>query len=173
VLVDAEGDYTTRADRAAKRLQLIDAITQNLPDDLKPDLLHRDARLVEIFTWGKYPFEFAHFSDARLADAILAVAGKPHPGGRSGLIQAINNQRTLDPTPNIEDAWKKSGVRKVQLAEQLWPLLERRVRRAITEGTQGPPIMRAVVRAYQLSVLSPRANMALRRHSSARGRANR
>lgn len=169
VLVDAEGNYTTRADRSAQRQRLMTAITQDLPDDLKPDLMHRDARLVEIFTWGKYPFEFAHFSDSCLADAMLALAGVPHPRGRSGLIEAINKQRTLDPTPDIEEAWKRSGIRKVQLAEQLWPRLERRVRRAIAEGTQGPPIMRAVVRAYQLSLLSPRANMALRRHPRPRG----
>ncbi|GAA3260979.1 hypothetical protein ACFO1B_55475 [Dactylosporangium siamense] len=163
VLTDAENRYATRSDRAYQRKLLLDSVTNELPKDLRRDLYHPRSRFVEIVTWGRLPFEFAHFSDSRLADALLRAAGAPHPGGRSALIQAINIQRTRDPTPNINDAWRKSGVSKVQLADAVWPLLQKRIEGAIRRGEKGPPIMSAILRAYQLATLSYRRTIALSR----------
>ncbi len=118
---------------------------------------------MEIRTWGRYPFEFAHFTDEQLADAILRSTPRQHPRGRAGLIAAINLQRTLDPTPNIEDAWRQSGVGKLKLAEATWPLLEQRIKRAIARGNHGPPIMAAALRAYELAMISYQQNVVLRR----------
>jgi hypothetical protein len=58
-----------------------------VPKDLRSDYYvnTRRARIVEIRTWGKLPFEFAHFTDAELADAILKAAQTPHPRGRAYL----------------------------------------------------------------------------------------
>jgi hypothetical protein len=164
VLADAENLYATAADRRLQRRLLLDSIAETLPKDLRRDLYTRSARIVEILTWGKQPFEFAHFTDAQLADALLARSGKTHPQGRPALIQSINKQRTLDPTPDIDDAWKASGVSKSDLADQLWPLLAARIERAIRQETNGPPIMKGMLRAYELAMLSYRGNMSLRRH---------
>ena len=119
---------------------------------------------MEIMTWGKLPFEFAHFTDRQLADALLSRSSKSHPRGRAGLIHSINMQRTADPSPDIDDAWKQSGVSKLELADALWPLLNARIERAIERGTMGPPIMKGVIRAYELALLSYRRSMSLRRH---------
>lgn len=87
-----------------------------------------------------------------------------HPKGRDALIQSIPRQRTVDPSPDIDDAWKKSGVHKIDLADELWPLLEARIERAITQGTSGPPVMKAMLRAYELAMLSYQLSMSVRRH---------
>ncbi len=164
VLTDAENKYATAKDRRNERKLLLDSITATLPKDLRPDLYTKEAQIVEIVTWGKYPFEFAHFTDAQLADALLMRAATPHPKGRDALVRSIHQQRTLDSSPNIDDAWKKSGVSKLDLADELWPLLEARIERAISQGTSGPPVMKAMLRAYELAMVSYQLNMSVRRH---------
>ena len=146
VLTDAENKFATAADRRRQRKLLLDSITAGLPKDLRGDLYTRGpngARIVEIMTWGKLPFEFAHFTDNQLADGLITLAASGPPGGRSGLIHRIDHQRTVDASPNITDAWPRSGVGKVALAEAMWPLLEARIERAIARRTAGPPVMKA------------------------------
>ena len=84
---------------------------------------------MDIGTWGKPPFEFAHFTDRELADAMLGIAKAPHPQGRDRLVQNLHMQRTRDPEPNVENVWKRgrwpvSGLDRTYLAEALWPILE-------------------------------------------------
>jgi hypothetical protein len=165
VLTDAENKYRDATERRRQRLLLLNSITAAVPNDLKADLYQygRLARIVEIRTWGKYPFEFAHFTDEQLADGILSVTTRHHPGGRTALVTAIRQQRTVDPSPNISDAWRHSGVSKLQLAEALWTRLEKRIKRAIGAVDQGPPIMAAALRAYELASLSYGRSTVLRR----------
>ena len=163
VLTDAENKYKTPKDRREQRKLLLDSIAGPLPKDLRPDLYTRGARIVEIMTWGKFPWEFAHFTDAHLADAMLQAAGTPYPKGRVALINNIHLQR-ISSSPNIQDAWKRSGVSKPDLADALWPRLEARIERAIEKGTTGPPVMKAMLRAYNLAMLSYKRNMSVRRH---------
>src|SRR5687768_3234267 len=91
VLVDAERRYADRAMRADQRKLLLDAIAAALPKDLRGDLYGRDARIVEILTWGKLPFEFAHFTDLRLAAALERAARTPYPSGPTALVTDIRN----------------------------------------------------------------------------------
>ena len=126
---------------------------------------------MDIVTWGHLPFEFAHFTDRELADTMLGIAKSPHPQGRDQLIRNLGMLRIHDHEPNVEKVWKRgrwpgSGLDKVQLAEALWPVLERKVKRAIRRGTAGPPVMRACMRAYEMLSLSERVPVALRRHSA-------
>lgn len=166
VLTDAENKFKTLANRAHQRRVLINSIAGRLPADLRPDLYLPTAQIVEIMTWGKLPFEFAHFSNRVLADAMESVAAFPHPTGRADLLRAIEMQRTRDPTPDIEDAaWNRSRITKVRLADALWPRLEARIERAIAAQTTGPPVMKAMLRAHELAMLSYRLHMSLRRHS--------
>ena len=152
--------------RDEQRKKLLDSVTKHLPEDLRPDLYLESSGVVEIMTWGQYPWEFAHFTDEELADALIALSPTSHPGGRNKLIASINAQRTKDPSPDIEDAWKKSGVKKLALAEKLWPLLESQIRDAISKGEQGPPVMQAVLRARHLGFLNYGVRMGLKRHTS-------
>jgi hypothetical protein len=166
VLADAENDYATLADQRRQRKLLLDSIAQEIPSDLRRDLYNnsRRGRLVEIKTWGKFPFEFAHFTDAQLAEALQSIAGAPHPGGRPGLIAAIRRER-LTSSPNIDDVnWRGRGrISKPDLADAMWPVLERRIKRAIKRGHKGPAIMQAAIRAYEMATVSWRVSTMLTR----------
>lgn len=162
VLTDAENKYGNRKERRRQRLLLLDSITQSLPNDLKSDYFGRSANVVEIRTWGRLPFEFAHFSDAQLARAMLSASTRTFPGGQSALEQALNRERRSS-SPNVKDAWPASGISKVELANAMWPLIERRVKAASSRGTKGPPIMAGALRAYEFGVRYAGRNVALRR----------
>jgi hypothetical protein len=166
VLVDAENKYKTPADRQKQRKLLLKSLTQNIPAGIRGDLggYRLKTRAVEIRTWGRLPFEFAHFTDGQLADAMLKVARRPHPGGRATLAGLINAER-LGSYPNVERiGWPGRGaISKPDLADATWPLLETRIRSAITKGHRGPPIMKAVLRAYEMASPSFRSSVVLRR----------
>jgi len=163
VLTDAENRYKSPADRRKERRLLLDSIATPLPPDLRADLYTKGARIVEIMTWGTLPWEFAHFTDAQLADALLRVADSSFPNGRTALIHNVHLQR-MSNSPNIQKAWKRSGVSKPDLADTLWPLIKARIERAIEKGTTGPPVMKAMLRAHELASLSYGLNMSLRRY---------
>ncbi len=168
VLTDAENKYETVADRRRQRKLLLDSLTVNVPPDLRRDLYtdRRRDRVVEIKTWGKWPFEFAHFTDRQLANALSSVAQAPHPDGQAGLISQIHTER-LTASPDIAAVgWRGRGtIRKPELANALWPLLEARIKRAVERGTAGPPVMQGVLRAYEMAMVSYGVSRALRRHT--------
>ena len=169
VLTDAENKFATQAKRAKQRKLLLDSITRGVPGDLRQDLYTRGARIVEILTWGQYPFEFAHFNDHQIADGLLSLASTRYLGGRSSLIARVATERSSQ-SPNVGDIWPTSGIAhlKVSLAEELWALLEKRIETAIRRGTKGPPVMKAAVRAYELAMLSYQRNMSVRRSRDGR-----
>ena len=170
VMTDAENKYRTAADRRYQRKLLLASLTKNVPSDLRSDyyINTRRVRIVDIVTWGKLPFEFAHFTDRELADAMLGITKAPHPQGRDRLVQNLHQQRTRAPEPNVENVWKRgrwpgSGLAKTDLAEALWPILERKINDAIQRGTPGPPVMRACMRAYEMMAVSEKVSIMLRR----------
>lgn len=171
VLTDAENKYSSAALRREQRRLLLDSITYALPNDLKADYYGRSAHVVEIRTWGKLPFEFAHFRDQQLATAILDASSRTHPGGQAALQRALSLQRG-SPSPNVEKAWKNSGVDKVDLANAMWPLLEKRIKAAMANGTKGPPIMAGALRAYELAHRYYGRTIALRRRKRRRASAS-
>jgi hypothetical protein len=167
VLVDAEGKYRTPAKRAKHRRVLLDAVCASVPADLRGDLYGSDANIVEIRTWGRLPLEFANFTDAQLARGLTDAALTPYPHGRTVLTQAVRAERAR-PEPNIDrvwsaNAWPGANLSKVRLAEACWPILERKIERAIASGSEGPPLMRAAVRAWELAARPTRRHMALQR----------
>lgn len=167
VLTDPENKFRTPSDRRRMRRNLLESITFGFPDEYRKDLLGNQlrSRLVEVRTWGKYPFEFAHFTDRQLADALTKLAKVPHPGGRTALIAQVQNQRSRH-SPDIDHVnWKGRGkISKPDLADALWPLLAQRIRRAVHRGSRGPAVMKAALRAYEMAAGLPRSGVALRRH---------
>lgn len=163
VMSDAENDYATADGRDKQRRKLVKAITEGVPADLLADLTSTETGLVEIVVWGKYPFEFAHFTDRELAIALIELSPKVYEGGLEALIPAVARQR-LSAKPDVCRAWRQSGVSKPKLADALWPLLARKIKRAIREGRPGPPIMRAAMRAHQLALRDARGTIVLRRN---------
>jgi hypothetical protein len=89
VMTDAENNYETPAKRRYQRRLLLDSLTVNVPKDLRADYYDntRRGRVVQIVTWGKLPFEFAHFTDRQLADAMTSIAAVPPPNGRERVVQ--------------------------------------------------------------------------------------
>ncbi|MEU9407544.1 hypothetical protein AB0E08_17945 [Streptomyces sp. NPDC048281] len=170
VLADAEKKYTTRADREKQRKILLESITKHVPAEYQKDLRSnlRRGRFVEIRTWGKLPFEFAHFTDREIARALSSLARAPHPGGYAGLVAQVAAQRAL-PNPSVDRIdWRGRGpISKPKLADELWPVLERKIRRALDKRQPGPPVMRAVLRAYEMVSMTPRSSVALK-HTSPR-----
>jgi hypothetical protein len=167
VMADAENNYKTAADRRYQRKLLLDSLTANVPKDLRSDyyINTRRGRVVEIVTWGKLPFEFAHFKDGQIADAMLKIAKVPHPQGRAQLISNLHVQRTQRAAPNVEKVFwgRQSGLRKPDLADALWPVLEEKINTAIQRGQKGPPIMQAGIRAYEMASVSHGVSLMLRR----------
>jgi hypothetical protein len=175
VLTDAENNYRTREKRERQRKLLLDSIAKPLPVDLRSDLYTKSAQIVEIMTWGKYPWEFAHFTNGQLGDALLRESLFAYPGGRVALLRSIQNQRLRAGLPNrspdINNAWSSSGVSKLDLADALWPVLKARIERAMESDTaRRPPVMKAIIRAYQLANLDYGRYMVLRRGRPSRHR---
>jgi hypothetical protein len=139
-----------------------------LPPDLRRDLYGRDAHIVEIRTWGRLPFEFAHFTDRQLAAAMERAAKTPYPLGTATLVADVNARRSR-PTPNLEKLWDparwpRARLSKPAVADAYWPILEAKIERAIASGSAGPPIMRGAIRAWELASMPNRNRMALQRH---------
>ena len=84
ILTDAEHKYATVKDRNYQRKLLLDSLTQNVPADLRGDYYSNkpESRTVEIRTWGRDPFEFAHFTDLQLAKTMMDNAKVPYPHAR-------------------------------------------------------------------------------------------
>jgi len=162
VLTDAEKKYATAADRRHQRRLLLDSIGYGLPNDLRADLYGRSAHMVEIKTWGKYPFEFAHFTDRALAEAMIAASPRTFPGGLAALTAEMARQRSLS-NPSVARAWPNSHVSKVKLADEMWPRIEQRMRASVQRGANGPPIMSNALFAYRLAGEYYGARMSLRR----------
>jgi hypothetical protein len=172
VMTDAENRYATAPRRRYQRRLLLDSLTQNVPKDLKADYYSntRRGRIVDIWTWGHLPFEFAHFTDQELADAMLSIANVPYPHNRARLIRGINRQRTQSRAPNVEQVfWQNSELKKTTLADALWPVLQRKINNAIQRGQHGPPVMQACLRAYEILTVSEGRPIILRRRRSRRG----
>ena len=107
--------------------------------------------LVHIDTWrpSGESFEFAHFTDLQLANAIASIdqaASQPTLQARTTHIGQLRAQRS-----NLKKAlWP--GASKVDLAEALWPVMLGKVKQAEKRGTVDRiPIVRVLDHATQLA----------------------
>ena len=142
VIADPEGPYATEADRIAVKQQLVDDLVRSVPERLRTELLAGDmSTLVSVDTWGGYggPFEFAHFTDAELADALLDVCDAAEVD-RQRLMAAFAGQRR-NPAPDVGKVLSSALIKahrppsKLQFASVLWDLLEPAVHAAASSKT--------------------------------------
>jgi len=172
VLADPEKDYSDVAKCANQRRNIAESIVSELPQDLQGDLLADGSELVTVRTWPDGPFEFAHFKDEELADGLLAMARREFPGGRPELVNKIAGERVKPHAtskrkgPDVATVWATwvtdYDFSKTAFAEEMWPLLERKVHEAIDSGGQRPPIMDGPLDAIRLSRL-PRSLVVVER----------
>jgi hypothetical protein len=147
VAVDPDKPYDTPQAVADRRAEVLDEINLVLkaqgavadPDDLE--------RLVEIRTWPESCFEFEHFTDEELADAILEVYRGYGAPDRAGLIKALNvHRRARQDVGKVWSNWHPPEVSKTALAKKLWPVLEVKI---MDESSQDvPAIAQVVYEAY-------------------------
>ena len=166
VMTDAENKYRTAGDRRYQRKLLLESLTKNVPKDLRSDyyINTRRGRIVEIRTWGKLPFEFAHFTDRELANTMISIAKVPYPHGPTRLVNGLHMQRTRSAAPDVGQVfWPNSGLTKPILADALWPVLENKINDAIQHDRPGPQVMQACIRAYEMASVSQGVSIMLRR----------
>lgn len=129
IVADPEGPYETEDMRAEVKERLVDELVRSLPQRLRTSVMREDmSNLVTVDTWGGHggPFEFAHFTDGELAEAILEIC----PGAdRDALIAGLAGQRRSG-SPDIDKVLRSrllSGHRyptKVEFALHLWRRIE-------------------------------------------------
>jgi hypothetical protein len=150
---------TACADQHRKLVDQIDATLrlQNLAVD-REDL----ESLVEIRTWGAYPFEFAHFTDDELARAALPQSRPGHPLSTQDLAAAFGQIRATTKKIAEIGATLRSTLDKVELADALWPVLKAKIQARVATGSlDDVPIAAAVWRAAELA-REPRRNVVAR-----------
>ena len=151
IAVDEEKKYATADGRQQLEHAVVDEILTSLPHSLRTTLMRSDLEyLVRIRTWGADgPFEFAHFSDVEIAQAILELTGKADLSVRD-LTKIVAKHRSGD--KNVELIWKKwrsIKLTKPKLATALWPVLKSRI---LTEHPSRPvPIRDVLLEAVKLA----------------------
>lgn len=161
VAADPEGYYAP--ERLARTRELI-------LDEIRTGLSVQGAciaeeelnELVELRTWAAKCYEFAHFTDAELADAIAQVHETCGNWSNAELVDCLGYWRNKgvdikrvwlsgrwDDVANRPTGPWKYEVSKPRLAEVLWPLLERKIELAMTDpNAPVPPVAEVVQRAF-------------------------
>jgi hypothetical protein len=170
VCVDREKKYASAISRRKQKALLLRTMVESVPTHYRGGLYAPKLRLLTIHTWGKYPFEFAHFTDAELASAIVALRPGNYPLSEPQLTAELRVERGKHVNsakgngPNVDRFLRMSENRdigKPELADALWRVLEAKIKSALATGFRKPPVMKAAEDAVRLATLSGRSHMAL------------
>jgi hypothetical protein len=166
VAVDPEGRYSTPDKQEAERQKLARRLFESLPQAAQSTRAREDIdTLVTVTTWRTGSWEFANFTDTELARAILKIVDLPDHVTVANVRSRVAAVRAVALSANIEHAaapWGKS-VNKVRLADELWPVLERKVQRRLKNGTiERLPAGRVALTALQLALQTHRRSVGLR-----------
>jgi hypothetical protein len=161
VVLDPENTAATETQRERRRDALLDRMVRSLASEHQtPAVRDQLAQLIEIVTWTRSgeSFEFAHFTDRELARAIDQLDPRPRKpplGRRIALVAQCRERRgSLDSVLH--------GVSKPDLADLLWPTLERKIEGAIARGTADRiPVVRLIFRAEGLAREFPRRSFGI------------
>jgi len=167
VAVDPERRFATRPDRDRERDKIVRRLYASLPASLRSAQSFGDlSSLVQVTTWGSVTWEFANFTDQELARAIMTCVPLPSTVTRSDLLARLASERSVrGRSPNVElvcATWPQK-FRKLELAEALWPCLQRKVARYRAVGTRSRiPALRVAAKALQMARGTNRGRVALR-----------
>jgi hypothetical protein len=144
VAVDPDKPFDTPENAEAERLRMVDEIVAVVrAQGVNPEREDLDS-LVHVETWTESCFEFAHFSDDELAQAIASI--HPNRGGLSNpeLAKALGIHRQH--RQDVKHVWKRWSPRvsKRVLANALWPMLEGKI--AAAQVDPDAPIPEVVLR---------------------------
>jgi hypothetical protein len=160
VATDPEGFYAP-SKISSTQANILNTIRANLRvRGVKTDDQELEA-LVELRTWDESCYEFAHFTDDELADAIMEIHMTIDGWSRTELVGTLKYWR--EKNKDIKRVWLSGkvnaasdrpsgkwayGVSKTKLAEVLWPVLKAKIERAKTDaGAPVPPIAQVIVDA--------------------------
>jgi hypothetical protein len=152
VAVDPEGRYFGKPEKvAATRKKILDEIKSVLRAQGVTTAASAELdELVELRTWSESCYEFEHFDDGELAEAIMAVHETIGGLGRDGLTELLADKRRL--RKDIKEVWSRweYKVSKTKLAEALWPVLETKIQRPLDGGPE-PSIVEVIRGAYEVA----------------------
>lgn len=118
---------------------------------------------IEVITWNEGSFEFAHFSDTELRTAILNACRRL--GVADGDIPAWQIEDARNRQRNIEKVFPgkaKRRLTKTELAKDLWPILEDKIRVALeTKTLDSIPILRVLRLALEQATTVHRSNVGI------------
>jgi hypothetical protein len=163
VVLDAEQKLADAAVRDKLMRQWIGGIWHDIANEVyrTPTLQRQLANLVHFETWGEASFEFAHFTDQELAQAIIDIYPHAPPVSFEKLTEIVGTKRQQQ--ANLEDIWKPWRERpsKGRLARQLVSILKDKIERADPDHLDKIPVVRVLRRAYDLAARIPRNNVAM------------
>jgi hypothetical protein len=164
IVFDAEGKVATPALREERRKVWIDRIERAMPQRFQtPVVRDQLERFVYITTWKRSgeSFEFAHFTDLQLATTIHALDARTRRKPTvETLRKAAANIRAKK--GNLDTVLEPAGIGKPDFGDALWPTMERRLDESLERGTHSRiPIVRVVVRAWNLAYELPRKNLVI------------
>jgi hypothetical protein len=166
-IVDAEGRMGTAGQRETERQRLIGQIRGAWALKGGPELEPAELDgVVEVLTWGTMPMEFANFHDGELATAISRLSRDRTRLSAATLRKIRVGSR---PGPGLGDLLESRGLakRKLDLAVELWPSLERRIERLLALKRESEvPAVQVVHRAMELAMAGPRGPVGLRKRRS-------
>lgn len=163
VVSDPENRLRTQSDRDERQKQILDSIIASLPEEYRTDKAREQlASLVTLDTWTDLEsFEFAHFTDDEIVDAIKRVhaeSGQAEPNVFGADVESIRKNRG-----NLKSILRKFPLladRKDRLAEALWPVMKDRLDQHVKAGTlDSVPVGRVLRRAVELATMSFRRNI--------------
>jgi hypothetical protein len=161
IVFDPEGRVSTEEGRKKRRKAWVERIQRAIPGESNNKVVAEQIDgLVELMTWNRRgdSFEFAHFTDREIAQAVLRL---PRLGRSQTLEAATATVKKLRAAHgNLETMFRQST--KGRLAEELRPVLERKLKRAKERGTLERISLVAVLdRAIELAIEYPRRNLVI------------
>ncbi len=178
VAVDEESNFRNSGARKKEHKKWVAGIYGAVPEEYRTENMREDlSHFVNIETWGDV-FEFAHFTDEELGQALLIT----HKGSESPsldyLMKEVKRIRERNEKKNIEDVLRKWNYQKEQaepayvrgrevgktdLAIVLWPVLEKKIQNASSENDLNQiPIARVLLKANHLAALAHRKDVVAR-----------
>jgi hypothetical protein len=168
VAIDPDAPFTSPEAVEQERTKILNEIKDVLRAQgvERPDPAELD-HLVELQTWNASCYEFANFTDEELADGIEEVHPTIDGWTRDQLVQALGHWRAKeqdikrvwtsgrwdDQAKRMTGRWPKPEPSKVELAEALWPTLQRKIERLMSgEQIPAPPIVQVVSDAYHVAL---------------------
>lgn len=162
VVADPDPPFDTPESVEAQRQKIIhEMVAVVRAQGVDPDRGDLES-LVEVSTWHESCFEFEHFSDAELANALLSVHADCNGLDRKRLEEALAEQRKH--SQDIKNVWRnwRNPPSKRALAESLWPCLRDRLDVAAADSTtEPPPIALRLVDAFRQAMHRPRGRFVL------------